>query len=49
MAVTTGAVDDWMFARPLAWRLAVQVVAIDPSAAFKKGVADVASTDGGRG
>lgn len=29
-------VGDWLFARPLAWRLAVQVVAIDPSAAFRK-------------
>lgn len=30
------AVGDWLFARPLAWRLGVQVVAIDPSAAFRK-------------
>lgn len=29
-------VGDWLFARPLQWRLAVQVVAIDPSAAFRK-------------
>lgn len=29
-------VGDWLFARPLAWRLGVQVVAIDPSAAFRK-------------
>jgi transposase len=29
-------VGDWLFARPLDWRLAVQVVAIDPSAAFRK-------------
>jgi hypothetical protein len=29
-------VGDWIFARPLAWRLGVQVVAIDPSAAFRK-------------
>lgn len=29
-------VGHWLFARPLAWRLAVQVVAIDPSAAFRK-------------
>ncbi|MET4588863.1 hypothetical protein ABIA70_000441 [Arthrobacter sp. 754] len=29
-------VGDWPFARPLAWRLGVQVVAIDPSAAFRK-------------
>lgn len=29
-------VGEWLFARPLAWRLAVQVVAIDPSAAFRK-------------
>jgi hypothetical protein len=29
-------VGDWLFARPLAWRLGVQVVAIDPSAAFSK-------------
>ncbi|VXB55415.1 hypothetical protein ARTHRO9AX_180341 [Arthrobacter sp. 9AX] len=27
---------DWLFARPLEWRLGVQVVAIDPSAAFRK-------------
>ena len=26
---------DWLFARPLPWRLGVQVVAIDPSAAFR--------------
>ncbi|WP_430910048.1 transposase [Paenarthrobacter ureafaciens] len=31
-------VGDWLFARPLQWRLAVQVVAIDPSAAFREGV-----------
>ena len=29
-------VADWLFARPLEWRLGVQVVAIDPSAAFRK-------------
>ncbi|WP_426938646.1 ISL3 family transposase [Pseudarthrobacter sp. S3] len=29
-------VGDWLFARPLDWRLGVQVVAIDPSAAFRK-------------
>ncbi|MEO5315806.1 transposase [Pseudarthrobacter sp. CC12] len=29
-------VGDWLFARPLEWRLAVQVVAIDPTAAFRK-------------
>jgi hypothetical protein len=29
-------VGDWLFARPLHWRLAVQVVAIDPSAALRK-------------
>ena len=29
-------VGERLFARPLAWRLAVQVVAIDPSAAFRK-------------
>jgi transposase len=29
-------VGDWLFARPLRWRLDVQVVAIDPSAAFRK-------------
>ncbi|MGO4234690.1 ISL3 family transposase [Pseudarthrobacter sp. YAF2] len=29
-------VGDWLFARPLEWRPAVQVVAIDPSAAFRK-------------
>jgi len=29
-------VGEWLFARPLDWRLAVQVVAIDPSAAFRK-------------
>ncbi|WP_364748855.1 ISL3 family transposase [Arthrobacter sp. LAR12-1-1.1] len=29
-------VGDWLFARPLQWRLGVQVVAIDPSAAFRK-------------
>lgn len=29
-------VGNWLFDRPLAWRLAVQVVAIDPSAAFRK-------------
>lgn len=29
-------VGDWLLARPLAWRLGVQVVAIDPSAAFRK-------------
>ncbi|WP_052690487.1 transposase [Pseudarthrobacter chlorophenolicus] len=28
-------VGDWLFARPLEWRLAVQVVAIAPSAAFR--------------
>lgn len=29
-------IGDWLFNRPLAWRLNVQVVAIDPSAAFRK-------------
>jgi transposase len=29
-------VGDWLFARPLDWRPGVQVVAIDPSAAFRK-------------
>ena len=29
-------VGDWLFARPLEWRLGVQVVVIDPSAAFRK-------------
>jgi transposase len=29
-------VGDWLFARPLEWRLGVEVVAIDPSAAFRK-------------
>jgi transposase len=29
-------VGDWLFARPLEWRLGLQVVAIDPSAAFRK-------------
>jgi transposase len=29
-------VGDWLFARPLPWRLGVQVLAIDPSAAFRK-------------
>ncbi|ALV40005.1 hypothetical protein AU252_01500 [Pseudarthrobacter sulfonivorans] len=29
-------VGGWLFARPLQWRLGVQVVAIDPSAAFRK-------------
>ena len=29
-------IGDWLKARPLAWRLGVQVVAIDPSAAFRK-------------
>jgi transposase len=29
-------VGNWLFARPLEWRLGVQVVAIDPSAAFRK-------------
>jgi hypothetical protein len=29
-------VGDWLFAWPLEWRLAVQVVAIEPSAAFRK-------------
>jgi transposase len=29
-------VREWLFARPLEWRLGVQVVAIDPSAAFRK-------------
>jgi transposase len=27
---------EWLFERPLQWRLGVQVVAIDPSAAFLK-------------
>lgn len=29
-------VGDWLFARPLEWRLGVQVVAIDPPPAFRK-------------
>lgn len=29
-------IGNWLKARPLAWRLGVQVVAIDPSAAFRK-------------
>jgi transposase len=29
-------VREWLFARPLAWRLAGQVVAVDPSTAFRK-------------
>jgi transposase len=29
-------VGEWLFKRPLDWRLGVQVVAIDPSAAFRK-------------
>lgn len=29
-------VGEWLFARPLEWRLGVEVVAIDPSAAFRK-------------
>ncbi|WP_344301246.1 transposase [Sinomonas flava] len=29
-------VGEWLFARPLAWRLGVEVVAIDPSGAFRK-------------
>jgi transposase len=29
-------VGNWLFARPLQWRLGVQVVAIDPSAVFRK-------------
>lgn len=29
-------VGDWLFARPLSWRLGVHVVAIDPSAAFRR-------------
>ncbi|MFH5878428.1 ISL3 family transposase [Arthrobacter sp. NA-172] len=29
-------VGEWLFKRPLEWRLGVQVVAIDPSAAFRK-------------
>lgn len=29
-------IGDWLKARPLAWRLGVQMVAIDPSAAFRK-------------
>lgn len=32
-------VGDWLFKRPLEWRLGVQVVAIDPSAAFRKALA----------
>jgi hypothetical protein len=35
-------VGDWLFARPLEWRLAVQVVAIVPSAGVRQGAADVA-------
>jgi hypothetical protein len=29
-------IGEWLFKRPLHWRLGVQVVAIDPSAAFRK-------------
>nr|WP_245827722.1 ISL3 family transposase [Sinomonas mesophila] len=29
-------VGEWLFARPLPWRLGVETVAIDPSAAFRK-------------
>ncbi|MFJ6158859.1 transposase [Pseudarthrobacter sp. NPDC092184] len=29
-------VGNWLFARPIQWRLGVQVVALDPSAAFRK-------------
>ncbi|GGH91086.1 hypothetical protein GCM10007170_06410 [Arthrobacter liuii] len=29
-------VAEWLFARPLQWRLGVQVVVIDPSAGFRK-------------
>lgn len=29
-------VGEWLFARSLEWRSGVQVVAIDPSAAFRK-------------
>ena len=29
-------VGAWLFARPLSWRLGIQVVAIDPSAAFRE-------------
>ena len=29
-------VEDWLFARPLAWRLGMQVLAIASSAAFRK-------------
>jgi transposase len=29
-------VGDWLFARPFQWRLDVNVVAIDPSTAFRK-------------
>ncbi|WP_255771709.1 transposase [Pseudarthrobacter sulfonivorans] len=42
-------VADWLFARPLERRLAVQVVAIDLSAEFSKSVADVASAHRRRG
>jgi transposase len=42
-------VGDWLFARPLQWRLGVQVVAIDPSAAFRKSPADVAPAHRGLG
>lgn len=42
-------VGEWLFARPLDWRLAVQVVAIDPSAAFEEGAADVIAANGGLG
>lgn len=37
-------VGDWLFARPLVWRLGVEVVAIDPSAEFPEGPADVTPT-----
>lgn len=29
-------IGDWLFQRPLEWRLGIEVVAIDPSAAFRK-------------
>ena len=41
----TGA-GDWLLQRPLPWRLGVQVVAVDPSAAFLESVADVVAPHG---
>ena len=45
----TEGVGDRLFARPLQWRLGVQIVAIDPSAAFCKVLRDVAAAAHGLG